>query len=41
MIVDEGKKLEKEVNETGPGDAFFIKCDVSKEEDIKVSFSFN
>lgn len=33
--VEEGKKLEKEVNETGPGESYYIKCDVSKEEDIK------
>lgn len=33
--VDEGKKLEKELNNTGPGEAFYIKCDVSKEDEIK------
>ena len=33
----EGEKLEKELNGTGPGEAYFIKCDVTKEEDIKVS----
>jgi len=33
--VEEGKKLEEELNESGPGEAYFIKCDVSKEEDIK------
>lgn len=37
-IVEDGKRLEKEVNENGPGEGFFIKCDVSKEEDIKVNF---
>ncbi|CAH3015582.1 unnamed protein product [Porites evermanni] len=31
----EGEKLEKELNGTGPGEAYFIKCDVTKEEDIK------
>lgn len=36
MLVDEGKKLEKELNNTGPGEAFYIKCDVSKEDEIKV-----
>lgn len=33
--VDEGKKLEKELNNTGPGEAFYIKCNVSKEDEIK------
>ena len=33
----EGEKLEKELNGAGPGEAYFIKCDVTKEEDIKVS----
>ena len=36
MLVDEGKKLEEELNNTGPGEAFYIKCDVSKEDEIKV-----
>ena len=36
ILVEDGKKLEKEVTEKGPGEGFFIKCDVSKEEDIKV-----
>ena len=36
ILVEDGKKLEKEVTERGPGEGFFIKCDVSKEEDIKV-----
>ena len=36
ILVEDGKKLEKEVSERGPGEGFFIKCDVSKEEDIKV-----
>lgn len=36
VLVDEGKKLEKELNNTGPGEAFYIKCDVSKEDEIKV-----
>ncbi|XP_033121054.1 17-beta-hydroxysteroid dehydrogenase 14-like [Anneissia japonica] len=30
-----GKKLESEVNQLGPGECFFIKCDVQKEDDIK------
>ena len=33
----EGEKLEKELNGKGPGEAYFIKCDVTQEEDIKVS----
>ncbi|KAJ7349530.1 hypothetical protein OS493_038758, partial [Desmophyllum pertusum] len=33
--VEDGKRLEKELNDTGPGEGYFIKCDVSKEEDIK------
>ena len=36
VIVEDGKRLEKELNDTGPGEGYFIKCDVSKEEDIKV-----
>ena len=26
------------MNKKGPGEAFFIKCDMSKEEDIKVKY---
>ena len=37
FLVAEGEKLEKEMNEKGPGEACLIKCDVTKEEDIKVS----
>lgn len=37
-VVEDGQRLEKEVTESGPGEGFFIKCDVSKEEDIKVNF---
>ena len=32
----EGKELEAEMNTSGPGTAFFVQCDVSKESDIKV-----
>lgn len=32
----EGKEVEKEMNEIGPGEAMFVACDVTKEEDIKV-----
>lgn len=39
VIVDDGKKLEKEMNDKGPGEAYYIKCDVTIEEDIKVSSS--
>ncbi|XP_041367239.1 17-beta-hydroxysteroid dehydrogenase 14-like [Gigantopelta aegis] len=31
----DGKQLESEMNAKGPGEAYFIPCDVSKEEDIK------
>lgn len=31
----EGRALEAEMNKQGPGEAFFIRCDMSKEEDIK------
>ncbi|KAL3857542.1 hypothetical protein ACJMK2_012197 [Sinanodonta woodiana] len=31
----EGKRLEEEVNANGPGQAFFIQCDMAKEEDCK------
>ena len=36
IIVDDGKKLEKELNDKGPGESYYIKCDVTIEEDIKV-----
>ena len=29
--------LEEEVNRSGPGVATFVKCDVSKEDEVKVS----
>ena len=32
----DGKQLEAELNKKGPGEAFFIFCDVTKEDDIKV-----
>lgn len=31
-----GRKLEKEVNEQGPGESYFVSCDVRKEKDLKV-----
>lgn len=31
----EGKELEAEMNVSGPGEAYFLQCDVSKESDIK------
>ena len=37
FLVADGEKLEKEMNDKGPGEACLIKCDVTKEEDIKVS----
>lgn len=36
FLVAEGEILEKEINDKGPGEACLIKCDVTKEEDIKV-----
>ena len=33
----EGRALEEELNKKGPGEAFFVRCDMSKEEDIKVT----
>lgn len=30
-----GQKLESEVNAKGPGESYFVPCDVTKEEDIK------
>ena len=33
-----GKALEAELNAVGPGEALFVYCDVTSEEDIKVSF---
>ncbi|XP_038053506.1 17-beta-hydroxysteroid dehydrogenase 14-like [Patiria miniata] len=33
--VEVGKALEDEVNKAGPGECFFIKCDVENEEEIK------
>lgn len=32
---EEGRKLETELNKTGPGEAYFLFCDVTKEEDVK------
>ena len=31
-----GEELEDELNTKGPGEAMFIACDVTQEEDIKV-----
>jgi NAD(P)-dependent dehydrogenase (short-subunit alcohol dehydrogenase family) len=30
-----GKKLEQELNDKGPGESFFIACDIRKEDDLK------
>ena len=38
ISVGEGKSLEEELNSTGPGEAFFVQCDLSKEDEIKVYF---
>lgn len=32
-----GKDLEAELNAAGPGSCSFVPCDVSKEDDIRVS----
>ena len=34
-----GRKLEKELNENGVGESFFISCDIRKEQDLKVDLS--
>lgn len=31
----DGRALEAEMNKKGPGEAFFVRCDMTKEEDIK------
>jgi hypothetical protein len=36
FTADVGKKLEAELNGVGPGESMFIKCDVTKEEQLKV-----
>lgn len=36
-----GEALEAELNKAGPGSCTFITCDVSKEEDIKVKFTWS
>ncbi len=33
--VREGRELEREVNRRGPGEAWFVRCDVSKPEQVK------
>lgn len=33
--IEAGHKLESEVNSEGPGESYFVQCDVTKEEDIK------
>lgn len=35
-----GEAVEAELNRAGPGSCMFVRCDVSKEEDIKVTCSF-
>lgn len=34
--VEAGRALETEMNAAGPGEAIFVQCDVTKEEQIKV-----
>lgn len=36
-----GRALESEVNSAGPGEATFIQCDVTKEEQIKVNMGIS
>ena len=36
----DGKALETELNQKGPGEALFIYCDVTKEDDIKVKLDW-
>ena len=36
LTEDAGKSSEIELNQKGPGEAFFVFCDVTKETDIKV-----
>ena len=36
VLEADGKQLEAEMNAVGPGEAYFVQCDVNKEEDIKV-----
>ena len=31
-----GEELERELNAMGPGEAMFVPCDVTQEEEIKV-----
>ena len=41
MTEDIGKELEKTLNGSGrPGSVLFVKCDVTKEEDIEVRSKF-
>jgi hypothetical protein len=37
IVETDGKNLEEELNGSGPGEAVFVKCDVTIEADIKVS----
>ena len=39
LLVSDGEKLEMEVNQKGPGEAFFRSVDLTDEEAIKVSIS--
>ena len=42
FIEAEGKSVEEEINKKGlPGKAMFIFCDVTKEDDVKVSIQNN
>lgn len=35
-VVDDGKRLEEDVNSRGPGEALFVKCDVTETQQIEV-----
>lgn len=37
MSVEDGKTLESALNKEGPGSCMFVSCDLTKEDDIKVS----
>ena len=38
LLEGDGKLLESTLNRKSPGNIFFLLCDVTKEEDIKVGF---
>ena len=40
IVEADGKALETELNQNGPGEAIFIYCDVTKEDNIKVKLGW-